>query len=1026
MSGSEDRRRIESILREPLTRHRFVLNSKIKAAQAPENPAPFTLEDFKAFADSIPGKDDTLKSEVLNVLEAIQTGKAPQAPLFDTPEKQLLWGAGLAYLKLNPETLKAWQPSVETGELSGTGLWKQVTGTKTSYQELLRHAHHVRETLRDKDTKYSWSEPGTGFAFSREKNVIQIDLMQTMVVGFEHARADVYREIGRAFLTVSYPERMQQIFREMQPLLRKSRAAKAKKGADLKPDEYKKLRMLSAEWSLRQMMFDAAEENVSNRFVANTGEREQQDHGVSLNNTAVTQRAIGLTRLPAPENSSEELRRYLNLCNAVQLSFFQNNALFEDTDAGWNRVGVDPNMVRKSATLSQRPANAKDDMQGVNHADFQHLRELCGGPQGLENLQPKPHERLYGPSSMLGRLKSLDKARKGVIETIWELYAEDLIQKILQQTNDQVDQQLEQAKQNQKQQGEEQEGEEQEGQEGEGQEGEGQEGEGQEGEGQGQGKGKGKGKKSKKKPEHGKQQGERQEDTEDGDDADGEEGSDGQKQKGKKKDSQKGDKSEKGEGEEQGEDGQGQGEGEDQDGEGQEGDSAEGKLGADDQDSVPVEGAGEMPGVDDPTETPADEVDPDANGQDADGEGADGEDADGDDADGSEGESMEDLEKNAEESEQGEGEEADGEGEDADGEGQDGEGKKGKPQKGKPGQGKQPGKGAGKSDGRSLSDLAKQDWSDYPKRIAELSGEIQRTRSVFKKIQEMQLQRQVIQSKSLEILPQDGEVRDRFNIEAHKQLTIKKLTGSVEEEDLKRFHANENKFVPTEVDIVIMIDGSGSMGSARSNLASPASPLELALQTSAILYEAAAGKEMHMNVYVGMWGDSNPPIMIKPGDDRVTVGKAMEKMRKGLNSGTNFAPAVQKVAETIGEQRGKTGTLTGYTHVLVISDGDAFDEAESRKKVATMFQYSDKVTMDVAIITAQKGTAMEKMANNMGASKPSQQVGVVLGKDPNKVPMAITGLLLDKVRKCGSFTAIPSAKKRRQMKTAHNKMERKK
>src|ERR1035437_692776 len=242
MAG-EDRRSIESILREPLTRHRFLLNSKIRAAQAPENPQPFTLEDFKAYAASIPTKDPDFKREVLNVLEAVQVGQAPQAPLFNTPEKQLLWGAGLAYLKLNPDAMKAWQPSVTTGNLSETALWKQITGTKVAYQELLLHAHHVREALRDKDTKYAWGEPGTGFTYSRQKNIINIDMMQTMIVGFEHARADVYREIGRAFLTVSYPDRMQQVYKEMQPLLLKSSKASAKKGPELKPDEYKKLRL---------------------------------------------------------------------------------------------------------------------------------------------------------------------------------------------------------------------------------------------------------------------------------------------------------------------------------------------------------------------------------------------------------------------------------------------------------------------------------------------------------------------------------------------------------------------------------------------------------------------------------------------------------------------------------------------------------------------------------------------------------------------------------------------------------------
>ncbi len=58
-------------------------------------------------------------------------------------------GVSLAYLKLNPDVMKTWTPAVETGEVSATALWKQVTGTKVAYQELLGHAHHVREALRD-------------------------------------------------------------------------------------------------------------------------------------------------------------------------------------------------------------------------------------------------------------------------------------------------------------------------------------------------------------------------------------------------------------------------------------------------------------------------------------------------------------------------------------------------------------------------------------------------------------------------------------------------------------------------------------------------------------------------------------------------------------------------------------------------------------------------------------------------------------------------------------------------------------
>ncbi len=1042
MDNKRDRKKIESILREPLTRYRLFLNGKLRAAQDAENPKPFALEELRSFFNGIPNNDPEFRKEVLNVLEAVETGKAPQTPRFDTPEMQLAWGAGLACLKLNPGLMAAWKKPVEPEALRESDLWKQITGTRRAYQELLSHAHHVREALRDKNAKYGWGEPGSGFTFERQKNVINIDLMQSMIVGFEHARADVYREIGHSLLSKTYPKRMQEVFREMQPLLRKARAAqgkngkKGKKDQQLKPEEYKQLRMLSAEWELRHMMFAAAEENVANRFVSNMGLQMLQDYSVSLNNTAVTFRAVGLTRVGAKDEVSDELRRYMTLCNAVQLSFFQNNGLFDNSDDGWFRVGVNPGLVRKTATLAKRPADQKEDDEGVAHPDFQHLRELCGGPKGLENLQPKQHERLYGWENLVNRVARADLDRKAIIEEIWKLYGEELIQQVLKQANDQIDEQLEEAKKNQQEQGQDQD--DQDGDDGQDQDGQdGQDGDdGQEGQEGGKPQKGQKGQKGKKgKKQRGQPQGDPQDmddadsddaDSDDGQQQDGQQGKkdqkkkDGQKQKGDKGD--KGDKSDQQDGEKSDDAGDdADGEGQQQDGQQgkkdkkQKGDKAEGKLGADDDSTVPVEGAGDMPAPDMPTENPSDEQEPgdgnDADGEGQDGQGKDGQDADGNDADGEgqDGLTEEQLEKQVSEMDQGQ----DGEGQDADGEGEEADGESQGKKQGKPKPSRKPGHGQGKS----LGDLAKQDWTDYNKRIAELSGPISRVRKLFKDVQERQLQRKNTVSRTLDILPENGEVKERFNVEAHRSLTIKKATGQVEEQDLKRFHKDSVKMVPVEVDIVIMIDGSGSMGSG-----SP-SPLESALQASAILYEAAAGKDMKMNVFVGMWGDDKVPILIKPGDDRVKIGQAMQAARRGLSSGTDFAPAVEKIAETIGEQRGRSGTLSGFTHVLIISDGDIFDMNEARKNISTMFDYSDKMTFDAAIITASRGTNMQKMAESIKGRKPYQEMGIVISNNPEEVPMAIVGLLLEKVRKCGSFVAVPNSQKRRAMRKAHNKMD---
>ncbi|MGE3624566.1 MAG: hypothetical protein AB7H77_11950, partial [Bdellovibrionales bacterium] len=387
MHNPNDRRQIESILREPLTRQRLWLNAKLRGAADPEQPQPFTLDEFKKFIDALPVASPAFHLEKMKALTAVEKGEMIGAPAFDTPAAQLLWGGALAFLSVNPAQMTQWTaPLPPETPLPETPVWKTIVDTRAVQKELLSHAHHIRAALHDRSTKYSWSAPGAGFAFDRTHNHIHIDLMQSMIVGFEHARADVYREIGHSLLSVTYPKRMQELYRDMAPLMKKARLAKEKKGPELKPDEYKQLRLLSAEWQLRHMMFTSAEENVANRFVANVGKQMLQDFGVSLNNTAVTHRAIGLVRLPQGDDISDDLKRYMNLCNAVQLSFFQNNKLFDNTDRGWQEVGIDPRLVR---TIKTRASGKDDPSVGIDHADFQRLRELCGGPKGLENLQPK-------------------------------------------------------------------------------------------------------------------------------------------------------------------------------------------------------------------------------------------------------------------------------------------------------------------------------------------------------------------------------------------------------------------------------------------------------------------------------------------------------------------------------------------------------------------------------------------------------------------------------------------------------------
>ncbi|MGM0422532.1 MAG: vWA domain-containing protein, partial [Pseudomonadota bacterium] len=413
----------------------------------------------------------------------------------------------------------------------------------------------------------------------------------------------------------------------------------------------------------------------------------------------------------------------------------------------------------------------------------------------------------------------------------------------------------------------------------------------------------------------------------------------------------------------------------------------EGDPGQDGDDTVPVDGAGDMPDVDEPQEIK--DAQQEADGQSPDGDGDQpGQDADGEGADG-EGMTSEELDQQIKQQQQAQGQDGGEPGQDGDSNSKSDQGSTG--------------------EGRSLEELSKESWHDYNARISELGSYITRVRKQFKKVQERQLQEKTRRSKQCEMLPENGEVVERLNIDRQMNLAFKRAIGNVEEEDYNRFHKDEKHYIPTTIDIVIMVDGSASMkGKA----------LNSALQTAAILHEAANGKDMNVNVYVSMWGNENPEVLIEPGMKRSEIGRQLERARPGLSSGTAMAPAFKATADMIADQHQKSNTLAGFTHMLIVSDGDITDVAPSQKNIKEMFRHCKKVTVDVAVLDGKKGSAMERAVKDIQTSRKYQEVTVTLEPEPSKIPFAMVNMLLTKIRKCGSFKAEPVSKKKRDMRRA--------
>jgi|AntRauTorcE11897_2_1112592.scaffolds.fasta_scaffold04320_2 hypothetical protein len=438
-SNNAYRKSLETILREPLTKQRLLLRSKVKAAGRRLNPKPFTFDDMKAFISNLPSQQESYRNEVDKALTAVQTGQLSSPPDLKRPENQLVWSAALSYVVNNPDVTSKWEPPVEPDKFYESDLWKGTVNSLDALLELREIGSFVNEALRDKGTKYAYGRPGTRTRYDPIKNQLSINFIDSLTSGFEHMRAIGLREIGKALYSKKLPSRMLTLQEEIIPLIRKRDAAKRNRGRGpgLSMDEYKSLRMKLVEFNLRQMLYEAAEKNTRNHFAADRGEVRQQDFSVSLNIAGVTSEGVGRERAPKSDRIPHTLTRYMNLVNAINLDFYQRNDFFPATDKGWRSAGVDPDLVRKT-----KPGQSfKRDQQGVEHADFKNLRDLIGGEDGLNKKYPGLSQRLFGNFDEKAALSS--EKRSEIIEAISNEYCEPLIKDILDFFSKQYDRQLE-------------------------------------------------------------------------------------------------------------------------------------------------------------------------------------------------------------------------------------------------------------------------------------------------------------------------------------------------------------------------------------------------------------------------------------------------------------------------------------------------------------------------------------------------------------------------------------------------------
>jgi hypothetical protein len=207
--------------------------------------------------------------------------------------------------------------------------------------------------------------------------------------------------------------------------------------------------------------------------------------------------------------------------------------------------------------------------------------------------------------------------------------------------------------------------------------------------------------------------------------------------------------------------------------------------------------------------------------------------------------------------------------------------------------------------------------------------------------------------------------------------------------------------------------------------------LEISLLSATMIYEAA--KTIKAPVYIMMWGNNEPIVLAKPGDSAEEIGRNIQSVRSGLNSGTDFAPSIKKMSTVLGGDKKRRAEYSGFTHAVVFSDGDIYDQDKAKKVVGTLMQFAKYVTLDFAIVESSYGymgmgqhtgqSNMEKLAREMKNLNPSQKIGVASSRNVAEIPIKVMELLLEKMRYCNSFTAVPREKKRKSFQRAGTQMD---
>jgi len=326
----------------------------------------------------------------------------------------------------------------------------------------------------------------------------------------------------------------------------------------------------------------------------------------------------------------------------------------------------------------------------------------------------------------------------------------------------------------------------------------------------------------------------------------------------------------------------------------------------------------------------------------------------------------------------------------------------------------------GRQRGVDLAALAQGDWREFRKRINELEPVIARVSHDFTYIRDRQKQVKYDISRQREKLPRGGDIRERLDMRSHMNFAVKRATGQrIEEPDLRRWRKDQVTMEPTSVELWVLTDGSDSM-----TWTNRGRPIDPAVQSMAILYEA--GRRADFEVFAGMWGDDRIRMLAEPGWSERKIGDNFERVRNGIDSGTQLSPsfgqAVARSAKQETTAQGKPKQFAGMTHFLILSDGElnGGDIDPLVKMITKLFKHGPSVSVDIAVLGQGTGAEMNSVVSQVKRANPAAAIDVIKASSAREIPVLLAQKIKQRFeRSTQDLQAVPDAAKREAFGRAH-------